>query len=517
MSKIELDNITSGFSTQKINANFQKIKNEINNKMLSRDPGTEPNVMLDDLDMNSNRILNLPKPLTLTEPVRLIDIQGLGSGGGTGGGGIVYEEPSTEFVQGITYFNPKTFELVMSYPDGDGEQYITFPLVGSLISYEEGPGEGGTGGGISYTNAKPTTLTVENTYFNPETFELTMTYQDSNSTQYVTFPLQPSTYNIEPGSSITNGTNLGAGTNLFKVKFDDTLQFKTLVPGANVTITSDENTVTIAATGGGGGGTVDTNQNVGATGAGVFKITSANISYFRKIKAGDTTLTVTENTDDIAIVVNNVPYTKINTFPAGSIAGRTSAGAGAIEAISIGSGLALAGGVLSATGGGGTTLNAALTSINALTPSADTLPYYTSGSAAALATFTSIARTILAQATGSQMLSQMGITYNANANGVSLRIPIPGIGGVQICWSSGLTTGAVTTALGSMFLSSDVVWTYPQAFSATPTVVGSAGTGAFSVVGGTSANTASAARVRGAAPVSDAGGATFYLIAIGTY
>jgi hypothetical protein len=43
---------------------------------LSRD-GTSPNSMNADLDMNSKRILNLPAPLTNTEPVRLGDIGGL--------------------------------------------------------------------------------------------------------------------------------------------------------------------------------------------------------------------------------------------------------------------------------------------------------------------------------------------------------------------------------------------------------------------------------------------------------
>ena len=518
MSKIELDNIASGFSTQKINANFQKIKDEINNKMLSRNPGNETNVMLDDLDMNSNRILNLPKPLSLTEPVRLIDLQDMGEGGGSGGG-IVYAEPTTEFVQGITYFNPKTFELVMSYPDDDGEQYITFPLVGSLISYEAGPGEGGSGGGITYTNAKPTTLTVQNTYFNPETFELTMTYQDANSTQYVTFPLQPSTYNIEPGPSVTNGVNLGAGTNLFKVKTGSDLQFKTLVPGSNVTITSDDNTVTISATStGGGGAVVDTNQNTVATGAGIFKITSTNISYFRRIRAGDTSLTVTENSDDIAIIVNAVPYAKVNNFPTASLAGRFSSGVGAIEAITVGSGLSLAGGVLSATGGGGATLNPALSAINALFPSANTMPYYTGSSTASLTPLSSLARDLLFQSTTSNMIAQLGITVVSNGNGVSLRIPTSSpSSGIQICWRNGLLVPSPTNAYGTGFYSNDATWNFPQAFTSAPVVTGTAVSNPpVAVIGGTILGNASTT-VRTLSHVSNPGDSFVNLFAIGTY
>lgn len=51
-----------------INANFDKIEQAIDNT-LSRD-GTTPNEMLDELDMNSNKIINLPAATSPTEPVR---------------------------------------------------------------------------------------------------------------------------------------------------------------------------------------------------------------------------------------------------------------------------------------------------------------------------------------------------------------------------------------------------------------------------------------------------------------
>lgn len=62
MSKIDLDPITSGYNLSKINANFQKIKDELNNKVLYRDsPAGEPNSMSSNLDMNSRPILNASK------------------------------------------------------------------------------------------------------------------------------------------------------------------------------------------------------------------------------------------------------------------------------------------------------------------------------------------------------------------------------------------------------------------------------------------------------------------------
>lgn len=62
MSKIDLDPITSGYNLSKINANFQKLEDELNNKVLYRNhPAGEPNSMSSNLDMNSRSILNASK------------------------------------------------------------------------------------------------------------------------------------------------------------------------------------------------------------------------------------------------------------------------------------------------------------------------------------------------------------------------------------------------------------------------------------------------------------------------
>lgn len=66
-----LDNPPSAVS--RLNANFDALAAAIENT-LSRD-GTVPNAMQSNLDMNSNRILNLPVPVSPTEPARHGDIQ----------------------------------------------------------------------------------------------------------------------------------------------------------------------------------------------------------------------------------------------------------------------------------------------------------------------------------------------------------------------------------------------------------------------------------------------------------
>lgn len=65
-----------------INANFAAVETAME-KTLSRD-GTSPNTMSADLDMNSQRILNLPEAVDDTEPVRLGDVEALIASIGTG-------------------------------------------------------------------------------------------------------------------------------------------------------------------------------------------------------------------------------------------------------------------------------------------------------------------------------------------------------------------------------------------------------------------------------------------------
>lgn len=71
-----ISNILAGFaSIGKLNSNFNNIATKFDNTV-SRD-GSSPNEMLANLDMNSNRILNLPAPGGPTEPLRLQDATGL--------------------------------------------------------------------------------------------------------------------------------------------------------------------------------------------------------------------------------------------------------------------------------------------------------------------------------------------------------------------------------------------------------------------------------------------------------
>lgn len=78
MSKINLNSIVSGFNLSKINDNFTKISDALNNKVLYRDnPVGENNSVNTDIDMNNRRIYNLPTPVLDSEPTRLQDIKNI--------------------------------------------------------------------------------------------------------------------------------------------------------------------------------------------------------------------------------------------------------------------------------------------------------------------------------------------------------------------------------------------------------------------------------------------------------
>lgn len=76
MAKIDLKRIKAGATSQTaLNQNFERITAAIENT-LSRD-GTAPNTLSAPLDMNSQRVINLPEPVSPNDAARLIDIQNL--------------------------------------------------------------------------------------------------------------------------------------------------------------------------------------------------------------------------------------------------------------------------------------------------------------------------------------------------------------------------------------------------------------------------------------------------------
>ena len=72
MSDIQLDEIRSGYNLSKINSNFVKLKEANNSSVLHRSGGN--NTMQQDLDMDSNRILNAAVPMSDYDLFRGVDV-----------------------------------------------------------------------------------------------------------------------------------------------------------------------------------------------------------------------------------------------------------------------------------------------------------------------------------------------------------------------------------------------------------------------------------------------------------
>ena len=114
MSDIVLDNVSSGYNLGKINSNFDEVERVVNDETLHTTGGN--NIMSQNLDMNSNRLLNLPPPVSDTEPARLIDLRE----SVIVGGDSVYEGLQTVMLQRekqvvIPFRNTTYDELLVTY------------------------------------------------------------------------------------------------------------------------------------------------------------------------------------------------------------------------------------------------------------------------------------------------------------------------------------------------------------------------------------------------------------------
>jgi len=130
MAKIVLDDASSGYqSTALYNSNNDAIRDHLDNKVLYRDnPTGEPNQMLNNLDMNSNRILNMGYASSGSEPVTLAQLEeligvltGVNIGGGDPGdpgGSLVFPSNGSTVVT-IT-------DTTHTITVGDTDRYLRF-------------------------------------------------------------------------------------------------------------------------------------------------------------------------------------------------------------------------------------------------------------------------------------------------------------------------------------------------------------------------------------------------------
>jgi hypothetical protein len=362
-----------------------------------------------------------------------------------------------------------------------------------------GSGGGSGGGGVIY-DIPPSAIAIGATYFDPETFELAFSYQDSSSVQYLTFPLFGVSVNSDGGgaSDVVLDNTAGSGSTLLNVLGGGAYQVKRLVQGTNISFSIDGNSITINSTAGGGGTTTLTND--GSTGTGLVNTlvgsnypikrlfpgtnmgivdngTHLTLNASGGVSDGDkgdvvvasTGASWTLKTTGVTAGTYNNSSTQVRPFTVDAKGRITSIGSPVDIAVAFS---AVSGKPSTLAGYGitnGQPLDSTLTALASLTTAANQMIYSTGADAFAMTGLTALARNLIASATTSNMLNQLGIIVTTNANGTSVRIPTASpTSGIQICFNTNMTLPATDIASGSGFTSNALVWTFPQAFSVTP-------------------------------------------------
>lgn len=110
-------------------------------------------------------------------------------------------------------------------------------------------------------------------------------------------------------------SNVGAsGEGVFKAKSGVDLQFRKLVAGSNVTISGGTDDITISGAAGGGSGEANTASNIGTGGVGLFKQKTGVNLEFKKLNAGSSKITITDDTgnDEVDVDVAEANLTLTN-------------------------------------------------------------------------------------------------------------------------------------------------------------------------------------------------------------
>lgn len=177
VSTFTVDNTAVGV----VNANSAAIVAAIDNT-LSRD-GTSPNQMGANLDMNSNRIINLPTPVSLDEPARLTDLKTVATGG----------------------------TLVAIPAGGSTNQVLTKTSnTDYAVGWEATSAGLSAGTGISLTGSSPTTVAITNTAVTPTSYGSSTSIPSLTVNQQGQLTAASGNAVVAPAGTLT-GTTLASG------------------------------------------------------------------------------------------------------------------------------------------------------------------------------------------------------------------------------------------------------------------------------------------------------------------
>ncbi len=432
-------------------------------------------------------------------------------------------------------------------------------------------GGSASGGGIEYVTAMPTTISEGSTLFQQNSYDLGFSINDGSSVQILEFSLAGwAAYSAGVGSggatSIANAS--GTGNTMLNTISANNYSIKRLKAGTNVSISDDGNALTINATGG-GGGTTTTLSNAGLVGFPLVGDVVGSDYPIKRLLAGANVSIVDNGTYYTidAVGGSGTPVTIANTAVAGvTLLNTVSANNYAVKRIVAGVGVTIAdsgdsvtingsgvtdgdkGDIVVSAGGtawafdtnvvspfartllddptasamrttlGAQPLSNTLTAMSPVASSANLLMYANGVNSFTMTPFTALARLLLEKTVVNEVLNALGIIKISNGNGVCLKFPTDGTtSGIQVCYKTGLATGSIANATGSMFVGDPQQWDFPVAFSSAPAITGMVTSNAAAWLGGgMSPPSTLSAFFRGYSAVSGTS-ATVCMIAIGTY
>lgn len=179
---LNLEPVQSGYNLSVINDNFQRIEDTWDEK-LDRLTSTQNNYMEQELDMNSNHIINHPAPQEETDLVRLkelkqliidADVEGVlplqqprQKGDGVS---VLFSAPNTEETSPLGMF--VRIDGVMQRP------YTDFSVEAAGV--------------ISFNEAPPINSDIDITYFEPKTIEFNVSPTNLTNSQFISDGVQTS-------------------------------------------------------------------------------------------------------------------------------------------------------------------------------------------------------------------------------------------------------------------------------------------------------------------------------------
>lgn len=271
MPKITLSPIVNITNVAAINSNFEKIASEINNKMFSRNPEGEPNVLDTNIDLNGNKLLNVPKPTSPTDLVRLQDLDDSVEVDLSGKQDVLISGTNIKTVNNQSLLGSGNIDISGSVSNDHSlalnrtlpDQHPISAITGLQTSLDGKAAVAHSHAISDVTNLQATLdgkANTSHTHAISDVTGLSTALSGKQDTLVSGTNIKTVNGNSLVGSgdvSITTGesntaSNLGAGTGVFASKVGVDLRFKSLVAGTNVTLSNDANTVTINSTASGG-------------------------------------------------------------------------------------------------------------------------------------------------------------------------------------------------------------------------------------------------------------------------